>query len=112
MSNSSRAISPTADQNAPDPLCRRPIGSERYVLGEEYFSTERYSYSHSWNENITLTKRPYTMSDLLNEFSAAGLWIETTLEPQLTEQARRRHPHKQEWMNKHLGILIFKLRPL
>lgn len=34
------------------------------------------------------------------------------MEPQLSEDARRRYPHKQEWMNKHLGILIFKLRPL
>src|SRR5579875_2013811 len=52
-------------------------------LGEEYFSTDRYSYRSSWNDQITLTKRPYTMSDLLNVFSAAGLWIETAVEPQL-----------------------------
>jgi hypothetical protein len=52
------------------------------------------------------------MSDLLNVFSAAGLWIETTVEPQLSEDARRRYPHKQAWMDKFLGILIFKLRPL
>jgi hypothetical protein len=47
----------------------------------------------AWNEHITLTKRTYTMSDLLNE------------------EAARRHPHKQAWMNKYPGILIFKLRP-
>jgi SAM-dependent methyltransferase len=81
-------------------------------LGEEYFSSARFSYRSGWNEQITLTKRPYTISDLLNEFSAAGLWIEAALEPQLPEDARRRYPHKQAWMNKHLGILIFKLRPL
>jgi hypothetical protein len=52
------------------------------------------------------------MSDLLNIFSAAGLWIEATVEPHLSEDAARRFPHKQEWMNKHLGLLIFKLRPL
>jgi hypothetical protein len=52
------------------------------------------------------------MSDLLNAFSAAGLWIETAVEPQLTEEDARRHPHKQAWLNKYLGILIFKLRPL
>ncbi|MFF0267987.1 class I SAM-dependent methyltransferase [Kribbella sp. NPDC004536] len=81
-------------------------------LGEEYFSTDRFSYAHSWNDQISLTKRPYTISDLLNVFSAAGLWIETTHEPQLSEAAQRRYPHKQEWLNKHLGILIFKLRPI
>lgn len=52
------------------------------------------------------------MSDLLNVFSAAGLWIEDSHEPHLSEEAARKYPHKQEWMNKYLGILIFKLRPL
>jgi SAM-dependent methyltransferase len=80
-------------------------------LGEEYFSTARFSYLSGWNDQITLTKRRYTISDLLNMFSAAGLWIETALEPQMSEEARRRYPHKQEWLNKYLGILIFKLRP-
>jgi SAM-dependent methyltransferase len=80
-------------------------------LGEEYFSTARFSYVSGWNDQITLIKRRYTISDLLNMFSAAGLWIETALEPQLSEEARRRYPHKQEWMNKYPGILIFRLRP-
>jgi SAM-dependent methyltransferase len=81
-------------------------------LGEEYFSTAPFSYLSGWNDQITLTKRPFTISDLINVFSAAGLWIETAIEPQLSEDARRRYPHKQAWMNKYLGILIFKLRPL
>jgi len=82
-------------------------------LGEEYFTTApAYSYRSGWNDNITLTKRPYTMSDLLNVFSAAGLWIEATLEPQLPADAGLKFPLKREWMNKYLGILIFKLRPL
>ena len=80
-------------------------------LGEEYFSTSRFSYLSGWNDQITLTKRPYTISDLINVFSAAGLWIETAVEPQLSDDDRRRYPHKEAWMNKYLGILIFKLRP-
>lgn len=80
-------------------------------LGEEYFSKGPYTYRTAWNEQIELTKRTYTISDLINVFSAAGLWIETAIEPQLSANARRRYPHKQEWMNKYLGILIFKLRP-
>jgi len=83
------------------------------TLGEEYFSTESFSYRHrNWNDDVVLTKRPYTMSDLLNTFSAAGLWIETAVEPQLPEDARRRYPHKQAVMDKYLGILLFRLRPL
>ncbi|CCH77171.1 hypothetical protein BN12_170022 [Nostocoides japonicum T1-X7] len=49
---------------------------------------------------------------MLNAFSAAGLWIEATLEPQLPADAGDRYPNKREWMNKYLGILIFTLRPL
>ena len=79
-------------------------------LGEEYFSTSPFSYASKWNDQITVTKRPYTISDLINTFSTAGLWIETAVEPQLSDDARRRYPHKQAWMNKYLGILIFKLR--
>jgi SAM-dependent methyltransferase len=82
------------------------------TLGEEYFSKANCTYRTGWNEHIALTKRTYTVSDLLNVFSSAGLWIETAIEPQLTEDAARRYPHKQAWMNKYLGILIFKLRPL
>jgi SAM-dependent methyltransferase len=81
-------------------------------LGEEYYSTDDYSYRSSWNDQVTLTKRPYTIADLLNVFSAAGLWIETAVEPRLPEEAARKHPHKQAWLNTYLGILIFKLRPL
>ncbi len=80
-------------------------------LGEEYFSAAPYTYRTGWNDQVALTKRTYTISDLINVFSAAGLWIETASEPQLSEDARRRYPHKQAWMNKYLGILIFKLRP-
>ncbi len=81
-------------------------------LGEEYFSGGSFSYTSGWNAEISLTKRAYTMSDLLNTFSAAGLWIEVAEEPQLSDLARSEFPPKQAWMNKHLGILIFKLRPL
>ncbi len=82
-------------------------------LGEEYFATESFAYRHpTWDEQVTLTKRPYTMSDLLNTFSAAGLWIEAAVEPQMPAEAAQRYPHKLAVMHKYLGILMFKLRPL
>ena len=83
------------------------------TLGEEYFSTSSFSYRHrSWNEGVTLTKRPYTMSDLLNIFSAARMWVETAVEPQMSREIGERYPHKQAVLDKYLGILMFKLRPL
>lgn len=82
------------------------------TLGEEYFSRSQFTYTSNWNKEISLTKRSYTMADLINTFSSAGLWIETAAEPQLSDEASIKYPHKQEWMNKYLGIIIFKLRPL
>lgn len=84
------------------------------TLGAEYFATESYDYRHgNWNDDVVLTKRPYTMSDLLNTFSTAGLWIEEAVEPQMSPEAAERYPEKYASMNKCLvGILMFKLRPL
>lgn len=48
---------------------------------------------------------------MINTFADAGLSIETAVEPQLNEEDRHRYPHKQAWLNKYLGIIIFKLRP-
>ncbi len=43
------------------------------TLGEEYYSTAPYTYYHSaWNDQVALTKRGYTVADLLNLFSAAA----------------------------------------
>jgi len=82
-------------------------------LGEEYFATASFAYRHrNWNEEVTLTKRPYTMADLLNTFSASGLWIEAAVEPQMPAEAAERYPHKQAVLNKYLGIVMFKLRPI
>lgn len=83
------------------------------TLGEEYFSSSPFSYRHrSWDDDVTLTKRPYTMSDLLNVFSAAGMWVESALEPRMSREDRERYPHKQAVLDAYLGILVFRLRPL
>lgn len=84
------------------------------TLGEEYFNTAAFSYQHrNWDDQVTLTKRPYTMSDLLNVFSAAGLWIEQALEPHMSKEAAARFPEKYARVSKgFIGIIMFKLRPL
>lgn len=84
------------------------------TIGEEYFSTEAFSYQHrNWDDQVTLTKRPYTMSGLLNLFSAAGLWIERAVEPTMSPENAARFPDKYARVNKEfIGIIMFKLRPL
>ncbi|GIE99727.1 hypothetical protein [Paractinoplanes rishiriensis] len=50
--------------------------------------------------------------DILGDVAGRSILDQTATEPQLTEDTARRYPHKQAWMNKYLGILIFKLRPV
>jgi SAM-dependent methyltransferase len=82
------------------------------TIGQEYFSAEPYTYVSSWNEQISLTHVTNTVADMINTFAAAGLWIEHALEPQLSEEHRRQFPHKQAWLDRHLGIIVFRARPL
>ncbi len=82
------------------------------TLGEEYYARGFWSGDSRWGSGISLNKRTYTVADLLNEFSQAGLWVDEAAEPALPEAARSRYPHKAAWMDKHLGILLFKLRPV
>lgn len=81
-------------------------------LGEEYYARGSWSGDSRWDSGISLTKQTYTIADLLNVFAQAGLWIEEAAEPEFPEAARHQFPHKAAWMDKHLGILIFRLRPV
>ena len=42
-------------------------------LGEEYFSTAPFSYVSGWNDEIALTKRRYSISDLIIYISGFGV---------------------------------------
>ncbi|MET9019578.1 class I SAM-dependent methyltransferase [Actinopolymorpha sp. NPDC004070] len=81
-------------------------------LGEEYYSTDPYQYASRWNANVTLTRKTQTIADMLNAFAAAGLHVERAIEPQLTPENQNRYPHKQEWLNRHLGVVLFVLRAI
>lgn len=81
------------------------------TLGEEYYSTEQYSYRSGWNSTVTLTHSTETFSDMLNTFAAAELCVESAVEPQLAPEMRERYPHKQDWLNRYLGVVLFTLRP-
>ena len=42
-------------------------------MGEEYFSTAPFSYVSGWNDEIALTKRRYSISDLIIYISGFGV---------------------------------------
>jgi len=49
---------------------------------------------------------------MINTFAVAGLWIELALEPRLSEEHRRQFPPSRAWLDRHLGIIVFRARPL
>ena len=78
-------------------------------LGEEYYSTQPYVYRSGWNSAVTLTHSTETFSMMLNTFAAAGLTVNRAIEPELSPEDRKRYPHKQAWLNDHLGVILFSL---
>jgi SAM-dependent methyltransferase len=80
-------------------------------LGEEYYSKRTYVYPSGWNESITQSKPTQTISDMLNNFAAAGLRVAEAVEPVLSDEMKAQFPHKQEWLNRYLGVIIFRLIP-
>ena len=47
--------------------------------------------------------------DHAQRLAAAGLTIDAAIEPELSAKARERYPHKQDWLNQHLGVILFVL---
>lgn len=80
-------------------------------IGDAYHAVGLYSYPSLWNPEITLTHTTDTFSTIHNSLTAGGFRVEEVLEPQLSEENKRRYPHKQEWLSKYVGIIIFRARP-
>jgi hypothetical protein len=80
-------------------------------LGDAYHSTEPISYPSRWNPELTLTHAVDTFSSMHNTLVDAGFRVERILEPQLSEENKKRYPHKQDWLSRYVGIIIFRARP-
>jgi hypothetical protein len=44
---------------------------------------------------------------MLNTFATAGLRVDRAIEPELAPEDRKSYPHKQAWLNEHLGVILF-----
>jgi hypothetical protein len=82
--------------------------SEIQDTGEPYL-TKPYTYRSRWNESVARTHSTETFSAMLNTFGAAGLTVEDAIEPELSAEDRELYPHKQEWLDKYLGVILFVL---
>jgi SAM-dependent methyltransferase len=81
-------------------------------LGDAYHSTEPYEYQSRWNPDISLTHATDTFSAMHNSLVDTGFRVERIVEPQLSEEKKALYPHKQAWLARYFGIVIFRARPL
>ncbi|MFC7624622.1 class I SAM-dependent methyltransferase [Microlunatus sp. GCM10028923] len=79
-------------------------------LGDAYHQTSPVTYQAGWNAEVTLTHRAETFGAMINDLSEAGLYVDRVVEPQLSEEARHRYPHKQAWLSRYVGVILLRAR--
>ncbi len=79
-------------------------------LGSAYHDTEDYTYTSGWDPSVKVTHTLDTFSDMHNTLTAAGFVVESVQEPWLSADVQSRFPHKQAWMDKYFGIVMFVAR--
>lgn len=81
---------------------------EGWGHGFAYQRTAPYRYPSPWKEDVLLEHAMPRVSDYANAIAAAGLRIEAVDEPAVTEEFRKIAPEKASWMDRYVGILIFR----
>ncbi len=81
---------------------------EGWGYGCAYQKTAPYRYPSLWNQDVFLEHAMPRVSDYVNAIAAAGLLIEAVDEPAVTEEFRNVAPEKAAWMERYVGVLIFR----
>jgi len=81
---------------------------EGWGHGFAYQKTAPYRYPSPWKADVLLEHAMPRVSDYANAIAAAGLRIEAVDEPAVTEEFREIAPEKAAWMDRYVGILIFR----
>ena len=81
---------------------------EGWGHGFAYQQTGSYRYPSPWKSDVLLEHGMPRVSDYLNAIAGAGLRVTACDEPKATEELRARSPEKAAWMDRYVGILIFR----
>jgi SAM-dependent methyltransferase len=81
---------------------------EGWGHGDAYQRTAPYRYPSPWKEDVFLEHAMPRVSDYLNAIATAGLRIEAMDEPAPSQEFRKLAPEKAAWMDRYVGILIFR----
>ncbi len=80
-------------------------------VGKGYQDRSLMTYPSSWDPAVSVTHQTSRFSDAVNALASAGFLIELCEEPQLSDDHAAEFPHKQEWLDKYVGLLAFRARP-
>lgn len=83
--------------------------AEGVPLGVAYRATTPFTYPATWGTG-NLTHRTFTFSETLQPALDAGFVLEKIDEPGPTEELRERSPHRADWMDEHVGIVLYRFR--
>ena len=83
---------------------------EGWGHGFAYQQTAPYRYPSPWKSDIFIEQPMLRFCDHLNAIAAAGLRLESVDEPPPTEELRKIAPEKAAWMDRYVGIAIFRAR--
>lgn len=81
---------------------------EGWGHGFAYQQTEPYRYPSPWKAEVSLEHPMPRISDYLNAIASAGLRLTTCEEPCVTQKFREIAPEKAEWMDRYVGIILFR----
>jgi SAM-dependent methyltransferase len=81
---------------------------EGWGHGFAYQQTEPYRYPSPWKAEVYLEHPMPRISDYLNAIASAGLRLTTCEEPCVTQKFREIAPEKAEWMDRYVGIILFR----
>ncbi len=83
---------------------------EGWPLGTAYQRVESYRYPSPWKPDVYLQHSMPRVSDYLNAFAQAGFVLERCDEPTVTSELRNLAAAKADWMDRYVGIAVFRLR--
>lgn len=81
---------------------------EGWGHGFAYQQTESYRYPSPWKAEVSLEHPMPRISDYLNAIASAGLRLTACEEPCVTQELREIAPEKAEWMDRYVGIILFR----
>ena len=81
---------------------------EGWGHGFSYQRTGPYRYPSPWKAEVSLEHPMPRISDYLNAIASAGLRLTACQEPGVTQEIRVVAPEKAEWMDRYVGIILFR----